>query len=315
MLELLASYGAVWQIPIDLEGALTYQRIVATGIQRAVRILAFYGDTATAEALFADNPALADDPDALTRAAAQGHEAFARLLLRYQPDLATRVTVARPREMAKFLFPHGMDPNRPNWLRITPLHEFAGHGQVDDAALFLDHGADLHARDEEWKSTPLAWAAREGHTRMVEFLLRRGARLSLPDDPPWATPKAWAERRGHQEIVQLLDEYEHSGALPPRRLDRYAALVRDLMEAYGPANPAALQRIVAYFRAERAFTWDRPSEEVRVSRLRKAVLGRLGDRRSAKTTDASLAPEDAQWLIARAEGFERWEDLAADVDS
>jgi ankyrin repeat protein len=315
MVELLASYGAVWQIPIDLEGALTYQRIVATGIQRAVRILAFYGDTATAEALFADNPALADAPDALTRAAAQGHEAFARLLLRYQPDLPTRVTVARPREMAKFLFPHGMDPNRPNWLRITPLHEFAGHGQVDDAALFLDHGADLHARDEEWKSTPLAWAAREGHTRMVEFLLRRGARLSLPDDPPWATPKAWAERRGHQEIVQLLDEYEHSGALPPRRLDRYAALVRDLMEAYGPANPAALQRIVAYFRAERAFTWDRPSQEVRVSRLRKAVLGRLGDRRSAKTTDASLAPEDAQWLIARAEGFERWEDLAADVDS
>ena len=315
MLALLASYGAEWQIPIDLDGALTYERIVATGIRRTVGILAFYGDTGTAEPLLAADAALADDAEALTHAATRGHEAFVRLLLRYRPDLATKVTVTRPLAMAKVLFQHGMDPNRPNWLRITPLHQFAGHGHVDDAALFLDHGADLHARDEEWKSTPLAWAAREGHTRMVEFLLRRGARLLLPDDPPWATPKAWAERRGHQGIVQLLDEYEHSGAHPPRRLDRYAALVRDLIEAYGPANPAAQQRIVEYFRAERAFTWDRPSQEVRVSRLRKAVLDRLGDRRSAETTDASLAPDDARWLIARAEGFERWEDLVASADS
>src|SRR4029450_7653346 len=116
-------------------------------------------------------------------AAGAGHEAFVRLLLRHQPDLATRVTVAHPREMATLLFQHGMDPNRPNWLRITPLHQFAGNGEIDRAALFLDHGADLHARDEEWRSTPLAWAAREGHTRMVEFLLRRGAMPALPGDP------------------------------------------------------------------------------------------------------------------------------------
>ena len=187
---------------------------------------------------------------------------------------------------------------------------------MDDAALFLDHGADLHARDEEWKSTPLAWAAREGHTRMVEFLLRRGARPLLPDDPPWATPKAWAERRGHQGIVQLLDEvraFRHAPATPIGFGN--SALVRDLIEAYDPADPAALQRIVEDFRAERALTWDRPSQEMRVSRLRKAVLDRLGDCRSAETTDAALAPDDARWLIARAEGFERWEHLVASADS
>jgi len=314
MLELLARNGAVWQIPIGLDGVLTYERIVETGIRRAVNVLAFYGDTAAAEPLFAADAALADDAEALTHAATRGHDAFVRLLLRYQPDLATKVTVARPLAMAKFLFAHGMDPNRPNWLRITPLHTFAGHGQVEEAAVFLDHGADVHARDEEWRSTPLAWAAREGHTRMVEFLLRRGARPSVPDDPLWATPKAWAERRGHKAIVRLLEEYERSG-LPHRRVDQYEALARDLIDAYGPGDPSALDRIIKYFRAERVFTWDRPSHDVQVSRLQKGVLDRLGDRRSAGTTGATLAPDDARWLVARSEGFERWEDLVAAVDA
>jgi RNA polymerase sigma factor (sigma-70 family) len=313
MIELLASHGAVWEIPIEPAGALTYDRIVATGLRRATAVLAYFGDTAAAEPLFAADPALADNPEALSHAAGRGHEPFVRLLLRYQPDLARRVTVAHPREMAELLFQHGMDPNRPNWLRITPLHHFAANGQVDGAALFLDHGADLHARDEEYRSTPLAWAAREGHARMVEFLLRRGARPSLPDDPPWATPKAWAEKRGHNAIVRLLEDYERFGALPLRRLERYDALARDLEQAYGPGDPGALQRIVEYFRAERAIGWDRPAHDVRVSRLRKAVQERLGNRRSPETTETALASDDARWLIARAEGFERWEDLVVNV--
>ena len=72
---------------------------------------------------------------------------------------------------------------------------------MESAAIFIDHGADLHARDEEICSTPLGWAAKFGQTPMVEFLLRRGAKPNLPDDPPWATPLAWATRRGHHEIV------------------------------------------------------------------------------------------------------------------
>ena len=315
ILELLASYGAVWEIPIDFDPPLTYERLVATGIRRAVSVLASFGDTAAAEPLLAANPALADDPEALAQAATHGHEVFVRLLLRYQPDLATRVTVARPREMAELLFERGMDPNRRNWLRITPLHQCAANGQVEHAALFLDHGADLHARDEEYRSTPLGWAARAGQARMVEILLRRGARPSLPDDPPWATPKAWAEKRRHDAALQLLEEYARSGALPPRRVEHYDALVRDLIDAYGAGDPSALQRVIEYFRAERAVAWDRPPHEVRVARVRKAVLAQLGVRRSADTTGTSLAPDDARRLIARAEGFESWEDLVAKVGS
>jgi RNA polymerase sigma factor (sigma-70 family) len=191
MVELLCSYGAA----------------------RAVHIMAYYGDVQTAAAVFAANPALANDPEALTNAAGEGQEAFVRLLLRYQPDLPKRINFpswsvgAKTRELNELLFKHGMNPSQPDWLRITPLHQFARTGDVEKAALFIDHGADLHARDEDICSTPLGWAAKFGQIRMVELLLSRGAKPNLPDDPPWATPLAWAMRRGHGEIVELLKQH------------------------------------------------------------------------------------------------------------
>lgn len=189
------------------------------GAARAVHLLAYAGDVHTAAAVFAANPALADDPDALANAAGEGQEAFVRLLLRYQPDLPKRVQFpgwsvgAKTRKLNELLFQHGLDPSQPDWLRATPLHHFARKGDVEKAEIFLDHGADLHARDEEICSTPLAWAAKFGQLRMVELLLRRGAKLTLPDDPVWATPLAWALRRGHRSIVELLQHYEQTGAV------------------------------------------------------------------------------------------------------
>lgn len=194
---------------------LTYREIVATKVARSVAILAHYGDVATAEDLLAYDAALANDPEAFGNAARNGHEAFVRLMLRYRPDLAKRVAlVAQTRKLTELLFAHGMDPSYPDWLHITPLHRFAERGDIENAAIFIDHGANLHARDEDICSTPLGWAAKFGRTAMVEFLLLRGAKPNLPDDPPWATPLAWATRRGHAGIVRLLTEYEKSGAWP-----------------------------------------------------------------------------------------------------
>lgn len=182
------------------------------GASRAVHLLAYSGDVLTAAAVFAANPALANDPDALANAASKGKEAFVRLMLRYQPDLPRRVEFpgwavgAKTRELNELLFQHGMNPSAPDWLGITPLHHFARNGDVEKAALFLDHGADLHARDEDICSTPLGWAAKFGQKAMVELLLQRGTKPDLPDDPPWATPLAWATRRGHSEIAELLKQ-------------------------------------------------------------------------------------------------------------
>ena len=184
---------------------LSYEQVLALGVTPTVRVLATYGDVRRAAPLFAVDPERANDPDALARAAEGGQDAFVRLMLQHQPLLARRIAVvAKSRETTELLFRHGMDPDHRNWIGTPALCRFAGRGDIDKAAVFLDHGADLHARDEDFKSTPLAYAARENRLPMVEFLLGRGARPVLPDDPSWATPLAWAERRGHDRIARVL---------------------------------------------------------------------------------------------------------------
>jgi ankyrin repeat protein len=188
------------------------QLLCSYGAARSIDILSHYGDVETAAAIFAVSPERADDPHALSQAAGNGHEGFVRLVLHHQPELARRVSgTAKSRELSEFLFERGANPNHRDWLGITALHCFAKHGDVDNAAMFIDHGADLQVRDEDICSTPLGWAAKFGRAPMVEFLLSRGARPHLPDDPPWATPIVWATRRGHREIVELLEEYGRTG--------------------------------------------------------------------------------------------------------
>jgi ankyrin repeat protein len=111
--------------------------------------------------------------------------------------------------MLRTLLDHGMDPNLMNWQHQTLLH-LVCHGpnptgsDVELAAMLLDAGANINARDDEYRSTPLGWTARRNAKQMAEFLLSRGASTSLRDEEPWATPLAWAERRGHAEVASVL---------------------------------------------------------------------------------------------------------------
>ncbi|MGC4043253.1 MAG: sigma-70 family RNA polymerase sigma factor [Armatimonas sp.] len=180
------------------------------GAARPVHLLAYSNDLQTAAAVFAANPELANDPGSLANAAGQGHEGFVRLMLRYHPALPKSVTFpawsvgAKTRELNELLFEHGMNPSQPDWLGITALHQFARKGEVEKARVFIEHGADVNARDTDICSTPLGWAAKYGQVELAKLLLEHGARPSLPDDPSWATPLAWATRRGHAEIIALL---------------------------------------------------------------------------------------------------------------
>lgn len=111
-------------------------------------------------------------------------------------------------DMLRTLLAHGMSPDLMNWQRQTLLHFVCAQTDpskaIEQATILLDAGADISARDEEYRSTPLAWAARANAVAMVKFLLSRGAATNLPDDEPWATPLQWAERRRHHEIVAIL---------------------------------------------------------------------------------------------------------------
>jgi ankyrin repeat protein len=111
----------------------------------------------------------------------------------------------RPRyQIAQWLLDAGVEPNEANGLGMATLHILSNEGTVSAVDWLLERGADLHVRDQQFESTPLAWAARAGREDMVKFLLSRGAKPVLPDDEPWATPTAWARRRGHQHILYLL---------------------------------------------------------------------------------------------------------------
>jgi ankyrin repeat protein len=117
-------------------------------------------------------------------------------------------------DMLRTLLEHGMSPDLMNWQHQTLLHfvsvgrDYRGRdttsGAVERATVLLDAGANIFARDDEYRSTPLAWAARTNSLAVAAFLLERGAPVNLRDDEPWATPLAWAERRGHAEMSALL---------------------------------------------------------------------------------------------------------------
>lgn len=108
------------------------------------------------------------------------------------------------------LLRHGIDPNVSRFGQ-TALHFAAAyHGPAADAdrarfaAMLLDAGARLDARDEILKSTPLGWACRWGRRELAELLIARGAPIHEPDAEPWATPQAWAEKMAHQALGSLI---------------------------------------------------------------------------------------------------------------
>jgi ankyrin repeat protein len=116
----------------------------------------------------------------------------------------------QPDMLGLMLAKGALDPDYPTEDGVTLLHELAAdrgstpQHRNDCAALLLGAGAHISARDDEYRSTPLAWAARSNAQDMVQFLLSRGAATNLPDDEPWATPLAWATRRGHTQIANML---------------------------------------------------------------------------------------------------------------
>jgi uncharacterized protein len=108
---------------------------------------------------------------------------------------------------ARFLLERGMSPNHMNWRGFTLLHDMAHTGDLAKARLLIEHGADINHVDDEYRSTPLGYAARWSHVEMVKLLLDCGAD---PDKAgaAWSTPLAWARKKNHTEVQHALENRE-----------------------------------------------------------------------------------------------------------
>jgi len=170
-----------------------------------------------------DTTGIESDDDKLRALAADPRDAFrigaAITMSADRPELLTRLLNAGLRmpdvhtccqgylvkpDALRMLLAHGMSPDQMNWQNQTLLHYASVHDNTECAAILLDAGATITARDDDYHSTPLGWAARTNSPTLVKFLLSRGAPTNLPDDEAWATPLAWATRRGHTEVVEIL---------------------------------------------------------------------------------------------------------------
>ena len=144
----------------------------------------------------------------LSGAASKPSRLLASLLFRYGARVPTvtkwgRFYYFKHTDMVQFLLENGTNPNHMNWHRTTVLHQFASEGDIAKARLLVEHGADIDAIDDEYRSTPLGMAARWGQRAMVELLLDHGADRNAAG-APWATPVAWARRKGHRDVETML---------------------------------------------------------------------------------------------------------------
>ncbi len=227
LVELLLAHGADPNAGIDSSGSATYaartpelrKLLVAHGGQLDTYDLVWLGEDDEAVRRVAADPASANSGcgGVLAAACKEGKRDLLVRLLDAGARVPAVLTACRSYlmsdpDMLRLLLASGMDPDLPNWQRATPLHDLSGRDsrgrphrhRIECATILLDAGASVTARDEDYRSTPLAWAARSGLPEMVELLLSRSAPTQLPDDEPWATPLAWATRRGHGQIAAIL---------------------------------------------------------------------------------------------------------------
>ena len=212
LVELLLDHGADPNAHVDSSGNATW----AAKTPELRKLLFSRGGTLDCY----DLVWLDEDDEVIRRVTADPREAnagcggvFTAAATRGKRDLVVRLLEAGARvppvatgcrsylledpEILRLLLAGGaMDPNMPDWQRATPLHDLCGRDgrgrarphRTECAAILLDAGAAISAKDEEYRSTPLAWAARNDLPDMVELLLGRGAPTTSRTTSPGRRP-------------------------------------------------------------------------------------------------------------------------------
>ena len=99
----------------------------------------------------------------------------------------------------------GMNVNERWFDNYTPLHFAAFYAsQPNIAALFIENGADVNAKDN-YGRTPLYVAAWKGRVNFVTLLLKKGADPGIATNEG-KTPLRIAQDSGHTTIAKILSE-------------------------------------------------------------------------------------------------------------
>jgi hypothetical protein len=176
LVELLLAHGADPNGQVDSGGSATW---AASPALRPL-LMAHGGKLDPYESVWLD-----DDNEVVRRAkedpASVHGSVFTAVVTKGKRDLLLRLLEAGVRvppvltgcqayllehtDMLRTLLAYGMSPDLMNWQHQTLLHLVcrgpdATGAAVERAAILLDSGANISARDDEYRSTPLAWAAR-----------------------------------------------------------------------------------------------------------------------------------------------------------
>jgi len=107
------------------------------------------------------------------------------------------------KDICNYLIDSGIDINVVDCVFHTPLHYFAGHGDLESLKIFVSRGAWIDG-DSRGLITPLASASIENHFDIVEYLVDNGADVNRLHRRFNQTPLDLASVYGHQDIVELL---------------------------------------------------------------------------------------------------------------
>ncbi|ERF74254.1 hypothetical protein EPUS_01941 [Endocarpon pusillum Z07020] len=152
----------------------------------------------------------------LSWAAANGHEAVVKLLVKQGADVESKdeydsrtplswAAANRHEAVVKLLIERGADvESKDEYNGQTPLSWAAENGHEAVVKLLAERDAEVDSKDSGAR-TPLSWAAANGHEAVVKLLVKRGADVDSKHSKG-RTPLLWAAENGHEAIVKLLVE-------------------------------------------------------------------------------------------------------------
>lgn len=166
-----------------------FHLIVQGDATRVKKLLETSGEEKDVETILSSRGTFAQTP--LLRAADLGETAMVELFLAYKADINARdeqkntalILAARKGhlDVVLCLIKNGADINACNKLRFSALIVAAAEGHLDVVLCLVKYGADIEAKEDQFGSTALNWAAWKLHVGVVKALLKAGAVTDAPN--------------------------------------------------------------------------------------------------------------------------------------